>query len=105
MRVRWALRLLFWLIAAVSLAACAETQLALHVTKKLQRVMADRAGDEQRATADKAGDDAGAYKIGQPYQIQGVWYYPGEDPQYRKAGIASWYGEKFHGRRTAKYMT
>jgi rare lipoprotein A len=101
MRVRWALRLLFWLIAAVSLAACAETQLALHVTKKLQRVMADRAGDEQRATADKAGDDAGAYKIGQPYQIQGVWYYPGEDPQYRKAGIASWYGEKFHGRRTA----
>ena len=43
----------------------------------------------------------GIYKIGQPYQIEGAWYYPRENPKYDKQGIASWYGEKFHGRRTA----
>jgi rare lipoprotein A len=41
------------------------------------------------------------YKIGQPYQIQGVWYYPAEDFEYDETGIASWYGAQFHGRRTA----
>jgi rare lipoprotein A len=43
----------------------------------------------------------GIYKLGQPYQIQGRWYYPEYDPSYDHVGIASWYGEPFHGRRTA----
>ena len=41
------------------------------------------------------------YKIGNPYQIAGVWYYPREEPDYDQTGIASWYGEQFHGRLTA----
>ena len=41
------------------------------------------------------------YKIGDPYQINGVWYYPAEDWSYDETGIASWYGEQFHGRYTA----
>lgn len=41
------------------------------------------------------------YKIGEPYQIDGVWYYPAEDWTYNETGIASWYGEPFHGRYTA----
>jgi rare lipoprotein A len=41
------------------------------------------------------------YKIGDPYQIGGVWYYPHEDLTYDETGIASWYGEDFHGRYTA----
>ncbi|WES32254.1 septal ring lytic transglycosylase RlpA family protein [Varunaivibrio sulfuroxidans] len=41
------------------------------------------------------------YKIGAPYQINGVWYYPKENFSYDETGIASWYGPKFHGRRTA----
>ncbi len=43
----------------------------------------------------------GYYKIGRPYQIDGVWYYPKEDWAYDETGIASWYGEQFHGRYTA----
>ena len=43
----------------------------------------------------------GTYKVGTPYQIGGVWYYPKEDPFYAETGIASWYGEDFHGKLTA----
>ena len=43
----------------------------------------------------------GIYKIGTPYEIEGEWYYPQENRTYDNVGIASWYGPKFHGRRTA----
>jgi len=43
----------------------------------------------------------GEYKVGRPYQVAGVWYYPKVDYSYRDTGIASWYGPGFHGRRTA----
>ncbi len=43
----------------------------------------------------------GNYKIGNPYQIDGVSYYPHEDYSYSEIGIASWYGPKFHGGSTA----
>ena len=43
----------------------------------------------------------GIYKLGQPYQIAGRWYYPEFDPNYDKVGVASWYGVPFHGRATA----
>jgi rare lipoprotein A len=41
------------------------------------------------------------YKVGNPYQVAGVWYYPKEDPSYDETGIASWYGSDFHGKYTA----
>ena len=43
----------------------------------------------------------GRYHIGNPYQVAGLWYTPGEDAGYDRVGSASWYGELFHGRRTA----
>ncbi|MEM7618915.1 MAG: septal ring lytic transglycosylase RlpA family protein [Pseudomonadota bacterium] len=43
----------------------------------------------------------GVYKIGKPYNIDGVRYTPKEDRYYNKVGQASWYGAKFHGRYTA----
>lgn len=43
----------------------------------------------------------GYYKVGTPYEINGVWYYPAVDYGYQETGIASWYGSKFHGRATA----
>lgn len=43
----------------------------------------------------------GHYKLGEPYQIAGRWYYPSYDPSYAAVGIASWYGYPFHGRATA----
>jgi len=47
------------------------------------------------------GGGKGIYKVGQPYQIDGTWYYPAEDWNYDETGIASWYGEQFHGKYTA----
>ena len=41
------------------------------------------------------------YKIGKPYQVGGVWYYPQEDFDYDETGIASWYGPDFHAKATA----
>lgn len=41
------------------------------------------------------------YKIGNPYEIKDIWYYPKRDLTYEETGIASWYGEKFHGKLTA----
>jgi rare lipoprotein A len=43
----------------------------------------------------------GRYVTGSAYQVDGVWYQPREDPAYDRVGTASWYGELFHGRRTA----
>jgi rare lipoprotein A len=45
--------------------------------------------------------DGLTYKVGNPYQIEGVWYYPSEDYSYVEEGMASWYGPDFHGKRTA----
>jgi len=41
------------------------------------------------------------YKVGDPYQVKGNWYYPKEDYSYDETGIASWYGEDFHNKKTA----
>ena len=45
--------------------------------------------------------NAGVYKVGNPYQIDNVWYYPREQPDYDETGIASWYGPDFYGKYTA----
>lgn len=43
----------------------------------------------------------GYYKIGAPYQINGTWYYPKQEPHYKEDGVASWYGSDFHNKHTA----
>ena len=43
----------------------------------------------------------GEYHVGNPYQVAGRWFNPREQPGYNKEGIASWYGEAFHRRRTS----
>lgn len=44
----------------------------------------------------------GRDQIGKPYKVKGKWYHPQEKPTGdRSAGIASWYGDAFHGRLTA----
>lgn len=50
-------------------------------------------------------ESSGIYKVGQPYQIEGTWYYPREQPDYDETGIASWYGPTFYGQHTANGET
>src|SRR5271170_2476006 len=78
-------------LTGAALSGCAETTFAVNATKQL--------------TASDAKQQ-GIYKIGDPYQINGVWYYPAEDYGYNETGIASFYGGEqqgvnFHGRLTA----
>ena len=40
-------------------------------------------------------------KIGKPYQVAGIWYYPADASDYDEVGLASWYGAQFHGGQTA----
>lgn len=50
----------------------------------------------------KAVAASGPKKIGKPYKINGVTYYPMESADgYSEVGIASWYGPGFHGKLTA----
>ncbi len=69
------------------LSACAETEFLVHTAKRVSR------DDDSPAT--------GAYKVGNPYQIKDTWYYPAANETYDETGIASWYGDQFHGRYTA----
>ncbi|UKV16563.1 septal ring lytic transglycosylase RlpA family protein [Thalassospiraceae bacterium SW-3-3] len=73
----------------VLLAGCAETQLAVHGVKRI-------GGAQQQQPV-----QVGTYKVGNPYEIAGQWYYPAADYEYKETGIASWYGPKFHGKKTA----
>lgn len=53
------------------------------------------------AAAEPQPTPGGSYKVGTPYQIDGVWYYPRVDYSYNETGIASWYGPGFHAKVTA----
>jgi len=43
----------------------------------------------------------GSYRVGKPYTVGGQVYTPEENPSYTATGLASWYGDDFHGRQTA----
>jgi len=43
----------------------------------------------------------GVYRVGKPYVVGGRVYVPEVDPHYSAVGLASWYGDDFHGRYTA----
>jgi len=73
---------------AVLLSACAETEFVVHTAKQINNATSD-------------GQPLGRYKVGSPYQINGVWYYPQVDYGYEETGIASWYGPNFHNKKTA----
>ena len=55
--------------------------------------------------APQTGTKNGYYKIGNPYQIGGVTYFPKEDYAYKEIGTASWYGADFHNGMTANGET
>lgn len=74
-------------LALLSLAGCASKEVDL-----------DASPYSQAAAIKNMG---GTYKIGNPYEIMGQTYYPHEDYKYSEVGIASWYGEDFHAKKTA----
>jgi rare lipoprotein A len=53
------------------------------------------------ALGDPVPKGGGTYRVGKPYVIGGRTYEPQENTRYSAEGLASWYGEDFHGRATA----
>jgi rare lipoprotein A len=45
--------------------------------------------------------NGGYYKVGDPYKINGKTFRPRVYAQYKEDGLASWYGENFHNKKTA----
>jgi rare lipoprotein A len=86
-------------LSAAILSACAETSLIFHSAKKLSREIE---GEDQAKKPPPPGQAVPAgYKLGDTYTVANVRYFPRFDPSYNETGIASWYGEPFHGRDTA----
>lgn len=81
---------------AIGLGGCAQTKIAVHAAKQVTRQIIPAAPEP--VSPEQA---VGETKIGDPYEVAGVWYYPKQDPDYDQTGIASWYGQPFHGRSTA----
>ncbi len=57
--------------------------------------------DLAKELADENDAYPGHFKIGNPYQVFGVSYFPQNYENYEEIGTASWYGDEFHGKRTA----
>lgn len=75
------------LLFSVMLAGCTEMQVGAHLLK--------------RADQDKCAAN-GAIKVGNPYLVDGIRYEPMKSSLgYSEKGIASWYGEDFHGKASA----
>ncbi|KIL98858.1 Rare lipoprotein A precursor [Paramagnetospirillum magnetotacticum MS-1] len=84
------------LLSGTMLAGCAEMNLFGHLAKSAV------GGDEPPPPSASAATN---YKVGKPYQVAGIWYYPQEDFAYDETGIASWYGPNFHAKLTANGET
>jgi len=80
------------IIACLALANCASQVDPKYGVSSSPRVVS--AGDP----VPKGG---GTYRVGKPYVVAGRTYVPEENINYRAEGIASWYGDDFHGRLTA----
>ena len=104
--------LLVVLLCGFLLQGCTTAELAVDLIKKTQKTnVAEKEDNDDvnwkvgKATKDGVGDGkvkaAPRYKIGNPYQVAGIWYYPDRDLAYDETGIGSWYGDEFAGKLTA----
>jgi rare lipoprotein A len=88
------------LLAGASLTACVSTDMGGR-DNGLGPRYSTRQAPQTSAPTRPAPSQQGAYKVGKPYQVNGTWYTPREDPDYDEVGIASWYGDAFQLRATA----
>ena len=58
-------------------------------------------GDLAKKVHYKNGKYEGYYKVGKPYKIYGIKYTPKNYSQLDQTGVASWYGDAFHGKKTS----
>jgi rare lipoprotein A len=81
------------LMGGAALAACA--------TPNPQYAVRGEGGGSAAGPTKAPSGAGGRYKLGEPYQVAGVWYVPKDEPNYDQTGVASWYGDDFHMKTTA----
>ena len=81
----------------LALANCANSNIAGRIDPKYG-VSASARVVEPGQPVPKGG---GVYRVGKPYVVGGREYVPQENVHYSAVGMASWYGDDFHGRYTA----
>ena len=84
-------------LTCLALANCSNGQMAGKIDPRYG-VAASARVVEPGQPVPKGG---GVYRIGKPYAVAGRVYVPEEDTNYSAVGMASWYGDDFHGRYTA----
>jgi rare lipoprotein A len=90
-------------VVAATLAGCAEPP-SQHARRSGEFFSVARYGPASPRVVDDGEPvprGGGQYLVGHPYTIAGRTYYPTENAHYAAVGMASWYGDAFHGRRTA----
>lgn len=106
---RTALSMAVVTLLALGLAGCSTTpepkskSAGSHINTKSKFSVSEYgvAASPRMTTAKRPKKGGGRAFVGKPYRVRGKWYTPKEDPDYDKAGLASWYGPNFHGRLTA----
>ena len=87
-------------IAALLLSGCGKSHVAYSPSSRDGAPSASSYPSNQPARLPSG--NGGYVKTGNPYQIAGRWYYPLSSADgYNETGTASWYGTKFHGKKTA----
>ncbi|WP_297583469.1 septal ring lytic transglycosylase RlpA family protein [Roseibium sp.] len=100
-RTVWA-QLRTGLITAAAVAAVAACSSAPQEKAKFSpKKYGVKASPRMVAAGKPVPKGGGRYVVGKKYKIAGKWYYPKHEPNYKKTGLASWYGPTFHGRKTA----
>lgn len=94
-RIYFFARLLAVAAGSLALANCSGT------TSKLDPKWGVSASARVVEPGEPVPKGGGVYRIGKPYQVGGRTYVPEENPNYKAEGLASWYGDDFHGRYTA----
>ena len=86
--------------AAAGLGGCAQQQF-VHGKEYFPASIYGQASPRVVADGGPIPHGGGKYLIGHPYTVAGRTYYPRASKHYSGIGLASWYGDAFHGRRTA----
>ncbi|MCK5541441.1 MAG: septal ring lytic transglycosylase RlpA family protein [Desulfobacterales bacterium] len=87
------------LVLLIFVTGCSKKVIAVEVVKPGDSAIVHKTDSDPDTAYSPTASTTG---VGKPYSIDGIQYVPENQPQnYTQKGIASWYGEKFHGRKTA----
>jgi peptidoglycan lytic transglycosylase len=96
-RIGQVVRLLILGLGCLALANCSNGRMAGKIDPRYGVAASPRVVEPGQPVP-KGG---GVYRVGQPYMVAGRVYVPEENVNYSAEGMASWYGNDFHGRYTA----